>query len=265
MKELRLLILYGDQWFGENYEGGDLEMVFVPYDLTYHSFDLDGDSDSHNGDSDSDLDGNGDSGCDLDGNGDSGCDLDGYGKSGCDLDGDGDSGCDLDGDGDNGSDLDGDSDCGCDLDVDSVGCVYDRGGSSLALQPWIIPGVENYSIQTINNDEPSTTNSRFYKGIAKVMKIVYPDALHGLCGFHMVMNNKNKFIKEDVIEIFKRASKCYKESEFMEEMNQLQRVHPKAYDYLMNIGKEKWSHVYSPVRRYAMLTLSIIECLNSCL
>ncbi|KAK2662448.1 hypothetical protein Ddye_001022 [Dipteronia dyeriana] len=103
------------------------------------------------------------------------------------------------------------------------------------------------------------------KGIAKAMEIVYPNATHGLCGFHMVMNIKNRFKREDVTGIFKRASKCYKESEFIDEMNQFRRVHPKAYDYLMKIGKEKWSCAYSPVRRYDMLTSSIAECLNSCL
>ncbi|KAK2658094.1 hypothetical protein Ddye_011146 [Dipteronia dyeriana] len=86
-----------------------------------------------------------------------------------------------------------------------------------------------------------------HKGIAKAMEIVYPNASHGLCGFHMVMNIKNMFKKEDVTGIFKRASKCYKESEFIDEMNQLRRVHPNAYDYLMKIGKKKWSRAYSPM------------------
>ncbi|KAK2645962.1 hypothetical protein Ddye_021157 [Dipteronia dyeriana] len=31
-----LLISYGGQWFGQNYEGGDSKIVFVPPDLTYH-------------------------------------------------------------------------------------------------------------------------------------------------------------------------------------------------------------------------------------
>ena len=60
-----------------------------------------------------------------------------------------------------------------------------------------------------------------HKGIAKAMKIVYLNAPYGLCGFHMVMNIKNRFKREDVTGIFKSASKCYKEFEFMEEMNQL--------------------------------------------
>ncbi|KAK3224783.1 hypothetical protein Dsin_004645 [Dipteronia sinensis] len=33
--DLRLLISNGGQWFGQNYEGGDSEMAFVPPDLTY--------------------------------------------------------------------------------------------------------------------------------------------------------------------------------------------------------------------------------------
>ncbi|KAK2637571.1 hypothetical protein Ddye_032363 [Dipteronia dyeriana] len=60
-----------------------------------------------------------------------------------------------------------------------------------------------------------------HKGIAKAMEIVYPNAPYGLCGFHMVMNIKNRFKREDVTGIFKHAFKCYKESEFIDEMNQL--------------------------------------------
>ncbi|KAK3205601.1 hypothetical protein Dsin_019647 [Dipteronia sinensis] len=35
MGDLRLLISHGGQWFGQNYEGGDFEMAFVPPNLTY--------------------------------------------------------------------------------------------------------------------------------------------------------------------------------------------------------------------------------------
>ena len=35
MADLRLLISHGRQWCGQNYEGGDFEMAFVPRDLTY--------------------------------------------------------------------------------------------------------------------------------------------------------------------------------------------------------------------------------------
>ncbi|KAK2653078.1 hypothetical protein Ddye_012934 [Dipteronia dyeriana] len=318
-------------------------------------------------DVDGDGDGDSDSVFDLDGDSDTDSysgDIDGEGESGCDLDAIGDSGCELDGD--SGSDIDSDVDCGCELDVDSDGCGHDRGDSFAAPLPWIILGAEKYSIQTINNDEPSISNGRFYKasasiigelyspklrvngttlkpkdtmtkmqleyglqilytyllnarnefrycffaygaclrgfravirpiiaidethlkgrfwgilfvtesrkswswflkqlrncigcpkdcmfisdqhnGIAKAMEIVYPNASHGLSGFHMVMNINNRFNREDVMGIFKRASKCYKESEFIDKMNQLRRVHPNAYDYLMKIGKEKWSRAYS--------------------
>ncbi|KAK2649031.1 hypothetical protein Ddye_016520 [Dipteronia dyeriana] len=70
----------------------------------------------------------------------------------------------VDLDGDSGSDVHGDTDCGCELDVDSYGYGHDRGDSFAAPLPWIIPGVEKYTIQTINNDEPSISNGRFYKG-----------------------------------------------------------------------------------------------------
>ncbi|KAK2653691.1 hypothetical protein Ddye_013547 [Dipteronia dyeriana] len=122
-------------------------------------FGLDGD-----GDSESDSDSH--SG-DIDGECESGYDLDCIGDSGWDLDGDGDS------DGDNGSYVDGDIDCGCELDVYSDGYGHDRGGSFTSPLPWIIPGAENYSIQTINNDESSISNGHFYKGATKLCEGEY--------------------------------------------------------------------------------------------
>ncbi|KAK3225250.1 hypothetical protein Dsin_005112 [Dipteronia sinensis] len=104
-----------------------------------------------------------------------------------------------------------------------------------------------------------------HKGIKKVMRIVYPDAPHGLCVFHMTMNLKNTFKREDATCIFKRAYQIYRESEFNEEMSELMQVHQKAYDDLMTIGPSRWSHAYSHVRRYFMITSNIAECINSCL
>ncbi|KAK3184737.1 hypothetical protein Dsin_032023 [Dipteronia sinensis] len=84
-----------------------------------------------------------------------------------------------------------------------------------------------------------------HKGIKKTMRIVYPDAPHDLCVFHMTMNIKNTFKREDVTGIFKRAYKINRESKFNEEMNELMRVHSKAYDDLMTIGPTRWSPAYS--------------------
>ncbi|KAK3198484.1 hypothetical protein Dsin_021899 [Dipteronia sinensis] len=104
-----------------------------------------------------------------------------------------------------------------------------------------------------------------HKGIKKAMGIVYPDAPHSLCVFHLTMNLKNTFKREDVTGIFKRAYQIYRESEFNEEMSELIRVHPNAYNDLMTIGTVRWSRAYSPVRRYFMMTSNIAECINSCL
>ncbi|KAK3211895.1 hypothetical protein Dsin_016601 [Dipteronia sinensis] len=85
-----------------------------------------------------------------------------------------------------------------------------------------------------------------HKGIKKAMRIVYPDAPHGLFVFHLSMNLKNTFKMEDVIGIFKRVYQIYREFEFNEEMSELMRVHLNAYNNLMTIGLARWSHAYSP-------------------
>ncbi|KAK4833882.1 hypothetical protein QYF36_012803 [Acer negundo] len=66
-----------------------------------------------------------------------------------------------------------------------------------------------------------------HKGIKKAIQIMYPDAPYGLCVFHMTMNVKNTFKRDDVAGIFKHAYKIYRESEFNEEMSELMWVHLK--------------------------------------
>ncbi|KAK3227208.1 hypothetical protein Dsin_007070 [Dipteronia sinensis] len=84
-----------------------------------------------------------------------------------------------------------------------------------------------------------------HKGIKKAMRIVYPDAPHSLCVFHLNMNLKNTFKRKDVTGIFKCAYKIYRESEFNEEMSELMRVHPNAYNDLITIGPQD-GHVLTP-------------------
>ncbi|KAK3205602.1 hypothetical protein Dsin_019648 [Dipteronia sinensis] len=60
------------------------------------------------------------------------------------------------------------------------------------------------------------------------------------------MNLKITFKREDVTGIFKCAYKIYRESDFNEEMSELIRVHPNAYNDFMAIEPARWSCAYSP-------------------
>ena len=92
----------------------------------------------------------------------------------------------------------------------------------------------------------------------------YPEITHGLCGFHMNMNLKNRFKSKVVCNLFHEASRAYRQSEFLEKMQELKRVNKRAYEYLMRVGPHRWSRAYCPVRRYWGMTSNIIEYMNNC-
>ena len=101
--------------------------------------------------------------------------------------------------------------------------------------------------------------------IKVAMATQYPEITHGLCGFHMNMNLKNRFRSQVVCNLFHEASRAHRESEFLEKMQELSRINMRAYDYLMKVGPHRWSRAYCPVRRYRGMTSNIVECMNNCL
>ncbi|KAK2638943.1 hypothetical protein Ddye_026738 [Dipteronia dyeriana] len=93
----------------------------------------------------------------------------------------------------------------------------------------------------------------------------YPEIPHGLCGFHMNMNLKNRFKSHVVCKLFHEASRAHRQTEFLEKMRELSRVNMRAYEYLMRVGPHRWSREYCTVRHYGGMTSNIVECINNCL
>ncbi|TXG73466.1 hypothetical protein EZV62_002045 [Acer yangbiense] len=58
---------------------------------------------------------------------------------------------------------------------------------------------------------------------------------------------------------------AYQKSEFKEVMLEMMKVNRVAFKDLINVGPERWSHAYSPVTCYHLITSSIAESMNSCL
>ncbi|WRX20639.1 Transposase [Theobroma cacao] len=88
---------------------------------------------------------------------------------------------------------------------------------------------------------PENTMFIFYQhlGIKKAIQNAYPEAHHGLCGYHLKKNFKNKFRSDDVSMIFTLVQDCYKVSDFNRHMNQLKQIHVGAHANLMRIGPER--------------------------
>ena len=73
------------------------------------------------------------------------------------------------------------------------------------------------------------------------------------------------FHRKDVADIFQQAAKAYRQVDYDREMEELKNLHKIAYEYVLEIGPQKWSRVYCPQKRFSMMTTNVAECLNSCL
>ncbi|KAK2662164.1 hypothetical protein Ddye_000738 [Dipteronia dyeriana] len=62
-----------------------------------------------------------------------------------------------------------------------------------------------------------------------------------------------------------KASRVYTELKHNRHMEELQNLHPNAYDYIIDTVLHKWSCVYYPDRRYRVMTTNVAKCINSCL
>ncbi|KAK3189652.1 hypothetical protein Dsin_029213 [Dipteronia sinensis] len=108
---------------------------------------------------------------------------------------------------------------------------------------WFLNELKN----TIGSPEDCMIISDRHLGIKAAVEKVYPNVLHGYCVFHMAQNIKNDYKRKDDV------------------MLEMMKVNMVAFEELMNVGPERWSRAYSPVRRYRLMTSSIAESINSSL
>ncbi|KAK2643594.1 hypothetical protein Ddye_025357 [Dipteronia dyeriana] len=76
---------------------------------------------------------------------------------------------------------------------------------------------------------------------------VFPNSFHGACAVHLERNmvghyGRNKALKQ----YFRRAAMVYRESQFIQHMEQLANINPEAAQYVTNIGIERWTRAHSP-------------------
>ncbi|KAK3229262.1 hypothetical protein Dsin_001143 [Dipteronia sinensis] len=126
---------------------------------------------------------------------------------------------------------------------------------------WFLNELKN----AIGSPEDCMILSDCHLGIKAAMEKMYPKVPHGYCVFHMAKNIKNDYKRKDVSHLFKQAWKAYQKSDFKEVMLEMMKVNRITFEDLMNVRPEKWSHAYSPIRCYRLMTSSIADSMNSCL
>ncbi|XP_062112630.1 uncharacterized protein LOC133823796 [Humulus lupulus] len=106
-----------------------------------------------------------------------------------------------------------------------------------------------------------------HKSIDNAVHMVYPNAFHGVCMFHLLNNLKGKYGShgEELQMKFIAAAKAYTKTECEHYMRGLDRIDRHIRPYLEKAKYETWARSYSPTKRYTMMTSNIAESLNTTL
>ncbi|XP_052210454.1 uncharacterized protein LOC127813493 [Diospyros lotus] len=104
-----------------------------------------------------------------------------------------------------------------------------------------------------------------HKSISKAVLMVFPNALHVHCIYHIGQNVKAKFKHGNVHALFYKAAKAYRESEFHELFNELEQYDLAVGTYLREADFSRWACAYSDGKRSDIMTTNIAECLNAAL
>ncbi|KAK2634870.1 hypothetical protein Ddye_029662, partial [Dipteronia dyeriana] len=81
------------------------------------------------------------------------------------------------------------------------------------------------------------------------MKVIIPDATHGVFEYQLAKNLKQHCRKQgDVINPYYRSTYVYSVEEFDRVMAELKAMHAEVYDELLVFGIQKFSRVYNPIK-----------------
>lgn len=97
-------------------------------------------------------------------------------------------------------------------------------------------------------------------GIAEGIREVFPNAFHGICCRHLLMNI-NLAKKNDWL--FWKICKSHRVLQFDYYMDQLLGIDANAHEKLNRAGPGRWSRAHSPVDRYNYLTSNCVESVNA--
>ncbi|GJW16961.1 transposase, MuDR, MULE transposase domain protein [Tanacetum coccineum] len=90
---------------------------------------------------------------------------------------------------------------------------------------------------------------------------VFPNAFHGYCCRHLMMNCKMK--SEKLQAIYWKTCKAYTPEEFQRRITYLRSFRPEAYKKLEDAGFETWSRAMCPANHYNYTTLNSVESINN--
>ncbi|AAF18645.1 F5J5.10 [Arabidopsis thaliana] len=120
-------------------------------------------------------------------------------------------------------------------------------------------------LKTVYSDVPRLVFiSDRHQSIKKAVKTVYPNALHAACIWHLCQNMRDrvKIDKDGAAVKFRDCAHAYTESEFEKEFGHFTSLWPKAVDFLVKVGFEKWSRCHFKGDKYNIDTSNSAESIN---
>ena len=118
--------------------------------------------------------------------------------------------------------------------------------------------------EVIGTPEHLVVISDRHNSIANGMRNVYPTVPHCICYYHLKQNLKKEAPKcVDVMQLYKLAAYSYRTEVCDKYLKDISNIHRRAFDYLVDVGVEKWSLAYCPEKRYGFMTTNIAEAINA--
>ncbi|KAK2653299.1 hypothetical protein Ddye_013155 [Dipteronia dyeriana] len=106
--------------------------------------------------------------------------------------------------------------------------------------------------------------SDHHNSIANGMRNVYPTlaTLSMLLAFE-VESEKGGFKHGDILQLYKLAAYSYRTEVCDKYLSDISNIHRHAFDYLVDVGMERWSLAYYPEKRYGFMMMNITKAINT--
>ncbi|GKC87247.1 transposase, MuDR, MULE transposase domain protein [Tanacetum coccineum] len=115
--------------------------------------------------------------------------------------------------------------------------------------------------ESIGVVQDMTVISDRHPGIVSACATVFPNAFHGYCCRHLMMNCEIRNKKHRAI--YWKTCKAYTTGHFARLFTVLQGFKPIGFPKLLAAGLGTWSRAYCPADRYNYMTSNSAECINS--
>ena len=100
-----------------------------------------------------------------------------------------------------------------------------------------------------------------HQAIVNACTTVFPNAFHGCCCRHLMMNSEIRNRKHRAV--YWKTCKAYTVPDFDRLFAVLQGFKPGGFPKLEDAGLDKWSRAHCPANRYNYMTSNSAECINS--